>query len=187
MRRSGERAANRQQHLIEDRLELRRQRCFRRRDRGRIEERLRIGRAAAKCRTGLRRQVERAGGFGDLLRKLMREHGTEDRDPDGAADVPPELDLARDDAEVLEVDSALRGVEIERHADADAETDKHEVAHDLHLGRADIDLRKQVQAEHHHDHAERPEVAIPLHADHELPGDDARGDEPDHERRDEET
>src|SRR5439155_25918236 len=123
----------------------------------------------------------------DLLGELVREHRAEDRNAHGASDVPPELDLAGDHAEVARVDRALSRVQIEGHADANAEPDEHEVAHDLDLGSTDRDLREQVETDHQEHCADRPEVPVATHADHELAGDEARDDETDHQRGDEET
>ena len=117
----------------------------------------------------------------------MRQHRAEDRHADSAADVPPELDLAGDDAQELRIDRALRRVEVQRHPDADTKTHEDEITHDLDLRRPDGDEREQVQTPGHDQGADGPQVAVPLDPHHELAGDDARGDETDHERGDQQA
>src|SRR6267378_3786809 len=170
VQRRGERTADGDEHGRRDSLHD-----------GGIEDRLRV--AGGRNRPG---ELRRDGGE-DLLGELVREHGAEDRNAHGASDVPPELDLAGDHAEVARVDRALSRVQIEGHADANAEPDEHEVAHDLDLGRTDRDLREQVETDHQKRGADRPEVPVATHADHELAGDEARDDETDHQRGDQET
>ena len=170
MQGGGERAPDRDEHWRRDPLHD-----------GGIEDRLRVTVGRNRARKLRRDRSD------DLLRELMGEHRTEDRNAHGASDVPPELDLARDDAEVPRVDRALRRVQIERHADPNAEPDEHEVAHDLDLGTTDRDLREQVQTDHQEHCADRPEVPVATHANHELAGDEACDDETDHERGDQET
>src|SRR2546425_8935983 len=168
VRRRGQRPTDRQQEL---RWDLRGGRG--------VEDRLRV--PARGDRTS---ELGR-NGRRDLLRQLVREHSAEDRDAHGAPDIPPELDLARDHPEVSHVDGALRRVEVEGHADTDAEPDEDQIAHHFDLGRADVHLREEPEADDHDGQPDRAEKAIALNPHHELAGDDACGDQPYHQRCDE--
>ena len=170
MSRRSERPADRKEQL-----------CGYPRGRRRVEDGLRV--AARGDRPGeLRRNRRR-----DLLGQLVGEDGPEYRDAHGAPNVPPELDLARDDAEVSHIDGALGRVQIERHADADAEPHQNKIAYYFDLGRADVHLCEQPETNDQNDAPHRAEISVSLDPNHELPGDDARGDETDHKWRDEEA
>ena len=112
----------------------------------------------------------------------MRDDRAEDRHANGAADVPPELDLARRDAEVFARQRALGRVDVQRHGHAQTDADHDEAAHDVGLRCADVHLREAVQAEHHDDQADRADEPVARDADHELAGHDAGADEADHHR-----
>src|SRR4029079_2438941 len=79
------------------------------------------------------RDLRRDGGC-DLGPELVSEDRAEKGYADRASDVAPELDLARNDSEESRVHRALRRVQIQRHADADTESDEDQVAHDFDLG-----------------------------------------------------
>src|ERR1700682_3056292 len=112
------------QHLVEDRGTLRSERAHSlspaRRDRRGVEPGLGGAPAAADQLRGLCRQVEVSHLLANVDRETLAEDRAEHGRTDRAADLPPELDLARRDAQEVPGQGALDRREVERGGGATA-------------------------------------------------------------------
>src|SRR5437773_2512614 len=70
---------------------------------------------------------------------------------------------------------------------AEARANEDEVADDLDLLRVDGDLAEEPEARHHQEDRDRADEAVAVEARDDLPGDEARADEADHHRGDEQA
>src|SRR5437879_6070981 len=112
----GQAGANRVQHLVEDRGTLLSERARlgpASRDLRGIEQSLGVAPAAAdEPRRDLRGKMEAGHLLLDMYRKALSQDGAQHRGADRPADLPPELDLARGNAQEVTRQCSLHGREV---------------------------------------------------------------------------
>src|SRR5205814_6700735 len=138
VQRRGQAGTNRVQHLVKDRGTLL-SKAARLGPAGRdlrgIEQGLGIAATPAdEPRRDLGGKMEAGHLLLDMNRKALGQDGAEHRGADRPADLPPELDLARGNAQKVTRQRSLHGREVERKGCPEPGTDEDDVADDLEAG-----------------------------------------------------
>ncbi len=149
-----------------------------------IEQRLRAAAAGlAGGQLELGREVQRGDLLLDRVGQAVGQDRAEHSRAHGAAQVPPELHLAGGDAHHLSRQRTLHHVDGEREGGPQPGADDDQVAHHLPLGGADADLRQQQKTADDGAGAGDGQHPIAADANHQLAGNDAEHNQPEHHRR----